>query len=121
MNDVKIKRYTTYLYETSDGREFDDKKEATEWQKHINNIEDMCWLDFEFEPTGDIDCAIYVYAKTSEQADAFNAMQTYMGMSCNLPSAGFFRYDDIADEYVEVESEIEKLQHIIDMLKGGGE
>ena len=121
MNDVKTKRHTTYTYETSDGREFDDKKEAMEWQKLINTIEDMKLLDSEFEPTVEIDRAIYVYAKTSEQADAFNVMQTDMGMSCDLPSAGFFRYDDIANKYVEVESEIEKLQHIIDMLKGGGE
>lgn len=119
MTELKVKKHTTYTYETSDGRKFDDKKEATEWQKHLCNLEDMCLLNHEYKPTKEIESAIYVYAKTSEQAESFNAMQTYLGIYSGLRSAGFYRYDEIADEYVEVETEIAKLQRIVDMLKGG--
>lgn len=121
MAELKVKKHTTYTYETSDGREFDDKKEATEWQKHLCNIKDICLLDSDFK-SADIyrDAVIYVYAKTIEQANSFNAiMHEYFGYGAKLPSTGFFRYDEISDEYVDVESEIEGLQHIIDKLEEG--
>ena len=121
MTDLKVKKHISYTYETSDGREFDDKNEATEWQKHLCNLEDMCLFNFKYKPTKEIESAIYVYAKTSEQAEAFNAMQKDLGLRSGLRSAGFYRYDEIADEYVDVEIEIAKLQNIIDMLKGGVE
>ena len=121
MTELKVKKHILYTYETSDGSEFDDKKEATEWQKHLCNIEEMCLLDSDFKPTKDFGSAIYVYAKTSEQAEAFNAIQNEMGYAVGLQSAGFYRYDEISDSYIEVETEIAKLQHIIDMLKGGVE
>jgi hypothetical protein len=119
MAELKVKKHTTYTYETSDGREFDDKKEANEWQKVLCKFEEICMLDFEYKPTRNIECANYVYVKTAEQAEAFNNMQSYIGICSNLQGAGFYRYDEIADEYNEIESEIEKLQHHIDLLKGG--
>ena len=121
MRELKVLKHTTYTYETSDGREFEDKQEAMEWQKHLCNLGDMCILDHAFKPTNEVESAFYVYAKTVEQAEAFNAMQEYIGICSRLQGAGFYRYDEIADEQINVESEIEELQHIIDMLKGGGE
>lgn len=119
MRDLKVKKHISYTYETSDGQKFDDKKEATKWQEHLYNIEDMCVLDSEYKPTKKIESAFYVYAKTSEQAESFNAIQIENGYGALLLSAGFYRYDSISDSYVEIETEIAKLQHIIDMLKGG--
>ncbi len=123
MSEIKVKKIITHTYETSDGREFDNKKEAMEWQKHLCNIEDMCLLDSEYK-SADIfrDSVIYIYAKTIEQANSFNAITNeYFGYGAKLQSTGFFRYDEIADEYVEVENEIEKLQNIIAKLKEGDE
>ena len=121
MNEVKVKKHTSYTYETSDGREFEDKEEAMEWQKHLCNLGDMCLLDHTFKPTNEVESALYVHAKTAEQAEAFNAWQEYMGFCSGLQGAGFYRYDEVSDNYIEIESEIEKLQRIIDVLKGGGE
>lgn len=122
MAELKVKKRIEYTYETSDGREFEDKDEAMEWQKHLCNIEAMLFLDFDYKPTRDLDSVYYVYAQTIEQANSFNAtVHEYFGYGAELPSAGFFRYDEIADEYVDVEGEIEKLQHIIDKLKEGAE
>lgn len=121
MTELKVKKHISYTYETSDGMEFDNKKEATEWQKHLCNLEDMCLLDSEYKPTKEIGSAFFVYAKTSEQAEAFNAIIIEMGYRALLLSAGFHRYDSISDSYVEIETEIAKLRHIIDMLKGGAE
>ena len=118
MSDIKITKHTIVTYETSDGKEFDCKKEAMEWQKHLCNIEDICMLDNNYKPTKNLDSAFFVYAKTTEQAEAFNAIQADTGYIAGLPSAGFYRYDEIADEYIEIKSEIEKLQHYIDVLKG---
>lgn len=123
MAELKVKKHITYMYETSDGREFEDKDEAMEWQRHLCNIEKMCLLDYEYEPA-DIskNTVIYVYAKTIEQANSFNSvMNDYFGCGASLPSTGFFRYDGYLDEYVDIEVEIAQLQRIIDKLKEGAE
>ena len=115
--NLEVKKCVTYTYQTTDGREFDNKAEAMEWQKHLCNVEDLCLLDSEYEPTRDLCSAIYVYAKTKEQADSFNAIQQYFGYALTLPSTGFFRYDDVSDSYIDVENEIGNLQYTIDKLK----
>lgn len=121
MSELKIIKHTTYTYETSDGSEFDDKTEATEWQKHLNNIECMCILDSDFKTTKDVGGAMYVCAESKEQAEAFNTIQERaLGYASIIDGVGYYRYDEISDSYVNVESEIEKLQHIIDVLKKGG-
>ena len=57
----------------------------------------------------------------NSQIGAFNAMQTEeFGYCTTLGGAGWYRYDDISDSYVDIESEIEKLKHIIDVLNKGG-
>lgn len=122
MKELKVTKHTTYTYETSDGSEFDNEPEATEWQKHLNHIENMCILDSNFKPTKDVGSAIYVYAESKEQAEAFNTIQEEsLGYASTIDGVGYYRYDEVSDSYMNVESEIEKLQHIIDMLKGGAE
>ena len=121
MAELKVKKHTTYTYETSDGKEFYDENEATEWQKHLCNLEGVRLLDYKFNPTKDINNASYIYAKTVEQAEAFNAMQEDFGFISKLGSSGFFRYDEIADAFIDIEAEITELQNIIDILQAKGE
>lgn len=123
MAELTVKTHATYTYETSDGREFEDKDEAMEWQKHLCNIARMCLLGSDYKP---IDMsrneAVYVYAKTFEQADSFNDIRhEYYGWGEGIPGAGFYRYDEINDKYVDIEAEIAQLQRIIDKLKEGAE
>lgn len=121
MSELKVKKHITYTYETSDGREFDDKKEATEWQKSVNHFNEVCMLDHHYKPTKDFSYAQYIHIETQDQANAFNAVQIYFGYCSLVESTGFYRYDEIRDSYIEMEDEIAKLQHYIDMLKGGGQ
>ena len=121
MEELKITVHTHYTYETSDGKEFDNKQEAMKWQKHLNVFNTICMLTAEYKPTTDIEDAIYVHAKTQEQAEAFNAITLeYFSFGATLNGTGWFRYDDVSYSYIEIESEIEKLQHIIDVLNKGG-
>lgn len=121
MEEIKVTRHIQYSYETSDGKEFGSKKEAKEWQKQLNLFQTLCMLDADYKPTKDISSAVYVYAKTKEEAEAFNeiAFLEYSYYS-TIDGTGWYRYDDISDSYVDIESEIEKLQHIIEVLKKGG-
>lgn len=120
MREVKVIKHTTYTYKTSDGSEFETEPRAIEWQKHLNNIEDMCILGSDFKPTKDVGSAIYVYAESKEQAEAFNTIQIEsLGYASTLCGVGFYRYDDNSDSYINVETEIQELQRIIDILKGG--
>ena len=121
MEELKVTKHTHYTYETSDGKEFGNKQEATKWQNQLNLLQTICMLDVNYKPTTDIEDAIYVHAKTQEQAEAFNAITIeYFSYGAILNGTGWFRYDDVSDSYINVESEIEKLQHIIDVLNKGG-
>ena len=121
MEELKVIRHIQYSYETSDGKEFGSKKEATEWQKQLNLFQNLCMLGADYIPTKDINSAVYVYAKTKEEAESFNEIEREeFGYCSEIGGAGWFRYDEISDSYVDIEVEIEKLQHIIDMLKKGG-
>lgn len=120
MDELKIIAHTTYTYETSDGSEFDDELEAKDWQKHLSAIKNVYMLDSEFRPTKDIERVHYVYTNTKEQTEAFNAMSEYLGICAEIPhGTGYYRYDDRAGSFVNMESEIKELHHIIDKLKGG--
>lgn len=116
MKELKIIKHTTYTYETSDGREFDDEKEAKLWQNHLNHLNDVYMLNAEYEDVDDVESAIYVYAQNQEQVDAFNAMQKYIGVAASIDGVGYWRYDDRFDEYFNIDDEIGKLQVIKKML-----
>lgn len=119
MSELKIITHTTYTYETSDGREFDDKVEAKEWQKKLSAIENICMLDLQFRPTKECDSVYYIHTTTKEQTEAFNSIQRYLGYCAELEGVGYFSYDEISDSFVNVELQINELQHIIDKLKEG--
>lgn len=121
MEELKVMRHIHYSYETSDGKEFGNKQEAMNWQKQLNLFTTICMLDKDYKPTTDINSALYVCAKTKEQAEAFNELSIEeFGYCATIGGAGWYRYDDVSDSYVDIELEIEKLQHILDMLNKGG-
>ena len=119
MNELKIIKHITYTYETSDGKKFDDETEAKEWQNQLSAIKNVCMLDSKFRPTEEIDSVFYIHAKTKKQAEAFNSMQEYFGICARIDGVGYYRYDEISDNFVNVELQIKELQSIIDKLKGG--
>ena len=112
MSELKIITHTTYTYETSDGREFDDELEAKEWQRIIEDIKGITMLDSGFNPTTEVDSAFYVRIKTYSQFKAFEAMQAYEGLSAQIHDLGCYYYDDRTDCFVNLEEEIKRLQDI---------
>lgn len=74
MAELKIKTHTTYTYETSDGREFDDIREAETWQGQLELIKNITMLDSKFQNTTDHTEAFYVHIKTWQQQEAFEAL-----------------------------------------------
>ena len=121
MKELKIIKHTTYTYETSDGREFDDESEAKEWQEKLSIIENVCMLDSKFKSTKEIESVFYIHAKTRLQAEAFNSMQEYFGICASIDGVGYYRYDEISDSFVNIELQVKELQNIIDKLKGGAQ
>ena len=118
MAEMKIITHTTYSYETSDGREFDDENEAREWQNALSLLENVRMLDNEYKPVKDIEYAWYVHVETMEQVDAFNMIHCDLGNYSRLHGVGYHRYDDGLGEFLDVKAEIEHLQNIIDALDG---
>ncbi len=116
MAELKVITHTTYTYETTDGREFDDAQEAEAWQQAIDNIKKISMLDHKFKPTTDVTEAMYVHIKTHEQLEAFDAMQAYEGLAAQIRAVGYYYYDDISDEYINVKKELDRLQSIIESL-----
>lgn len=120
MSEVKIKTHTTYTYETSDGREFDDAQEAQEWQQALEDIKGITMLDSKFKPTTEISSAFYVHIKKHSQLEAFELIQAYGGFVSSIPGIGCWYYDDCTDTYVNLETEINRLKDIQYKLYTGG-
>ena len=116
MADIKIKTHTTYTYETTDGREFDDQQEATEWQLALDDIKGITMLDHKFCNTTEISSAYYVHIKTLSQLKSFEVIQKYEGMSAHIDALGYWYYDDDTDQYISVRKEMDRLQSIIETL-----
>lgn len=113
---VKVITHSTFTYETTDGREFEDRDEAFEWQKSLNMLEDIVMLNCRHERTRNIDEAYYVYASTDEQVEAFNLIQDYE-LNSKIDKPGFYAYDENYDKYLNLELEIRKLWEHIDLMK----
>lgn len=116
MTELKIKTNTTYTYETSDGREFDDPNEAHEWQQVLEEIKGITMLDSKFKTTADHTEAFYVHIKTWPQQEAFEALQLYEGMGSHIQEPGYWYYDDCTDSYVDAVKERDRMQSIIETL-----
>ena len=109
MTDLKIITHTTYTYETTDGREFDSKPEAEAWQRAIDKAEHIVMLDSRLRPTTEIETAFFVYLKDQEQVDAFNAKQADLGLATVIHTPGYYYYDEVPDEYFNVDGRIKDL------------
>lgn len=112
MTDLKIITHTTYTYETSDGRTFDNKSEAEAWQKALDNSDKIIMLDSKFNLTGEVEMAYFLFVRDQEQVDAFNTKQEDIGIASIVPAPGYYYYDEVPDEYINVDSEIDKLLDI---------
>jgi hypothetical protein len=113
MTELKVKTHTVYTYETSDGREFDDKPEAEFWQKSLNVFNTIPMLDSDFKPTKQADLADYIHIKTWEQLEAFSTIQIYEGIDARIEQPGYYYYDGYLDKYINIDIELKKLQDII--------
>ena len=117
MSELKISTYTTYTYETSDGRRFEGDIEAAElWQKTLNNLSGIIMLDNKFNKTTHHDEAFYVRIDTWEQQEAFEDMQLYEGMGAHIPKPGYWYYDDCTDSYLNIVSERDRFQEMLTKL-----
>ncbi len=116
MAEIKIKTHTTYTYETSDGREFEDHQEATDWQLALEDIKSITMLDHKFCNTHQVDEVFYVHIKTLSQLKAFEAIRSYEGMCAKIDALGYWYYDERIDNYVSVRKEMDRLQSIIETL-----
>lgn len=121
MKDLKIVEHIVYTYETADGRNFDDKSEAEEWQEKLSIFEDICMLDYEFEPTKNVESTFYVFAKTKEQVEAFNSVSERSGVRPRIDDVGYYHYDERSNDFVNIELKINILQNMIDKLKGSAD
>ena len=121
MADIKIKTHTIYTYETTDGREFDDPQEATDWQLALEDIKRVTMLDYKFKPTDEISDAYYVHIGTHSQLKAFETIQVYHGMTASIPKLGCWYYDECVDSYINIDDEINRLKDIRYKIYNKGE
>lgn len=112
MADLKIITHTMYTYETTDGRSFDSRSEAESWQRALDGAEAIVMLDSDFRPTSEVDTAYFVYLKDKEQVDAFNAKQEDFGITTTIAEPGYYYYDEVPDEYINIDKELEQLYDI---------
>lgn len=115
-NELKITEHITYTYETTDGEEFKDKDEALQWQEALDHIKDVVMFDRKFRKTTDIEDAYYVRINTDAQVRAFNKMQAELCYVTRIPYIGYFRYDESSEAFIDVKSEINDLQNLVDLL-----
>lgn len=116
MSELKIITHTTYTYETSDGREFEDKLEAEAWEESLEKLRSIVMLNSKFKPTSKIDSAFFVHIRTWEEQEAFATAQLYEGLTAYIPEPGYWYYDERTDEFVDAVKERDRLQSIIETL-----
>ena len=110
MADLKI--ITHAIYETPDGREFDDVQEAQDWMQTLEDIKGITMLDSKFMPTTDITEVFYAHIKNHAQLRAFEAMSDYEGLYARIADLGCWYYDENTDAFVNLETEINRLKDI---------
>ena len=109
MADLKIITHTTYTYETTDGREFDSKPEAEAWQNAIDNTDRIVMLDSRFKLTNDFEKAFFIHIDNPDQLEAFNTKQADLGIASIIKGLGYYYYDEVSDEYIDIDAEIGRL------------
>ena len=111
---MAVKTIKTYsIYKTSDGRIFDDKTEANDWESLLGNFTNVVMLDKDFNKITDYntDKAIYVYIKTTDAINAFNKIQKHRG-NCTVRTTvnTWHYYDKDQHCYIDIAYEIGKLR-----------
>lgn len=112
MSDLKIITHTSYTYETSDGREFDDLDEAGAWQKVLDSTSQLIMLTNRFKPTRDPECCFNLYVANSDLVETFNALQDNLGLAARISAPGYYYYDEVSDEFINIDKEIERLLEV---------
>lgn len=120
MNNIKVNErvITISSYETSDGRVFDDKEEAIEWQNALDNFKTIMMLTHKFIKTDCVNEAFYVAVMTDEQVKAFNLIQSYEGYADSnmITQPGYYCYWEDKEEYISVDKAMEFFRGVIDKL-----
>ena len=107
--EIKVIKYEQY--EATDGKTFESLNEATEWQKHLDNFENLVMLTEKLERTSNIDKAVYILAKTQEDCDSYNAINDEYSYAeqYHICSPGYYMFDDQKDRYVNIDETIREL------------
>ena len=116
MTDLKVVTHTTYTYETTDGREFDDKQEALDWEQAIETFRGIVMLNSKLMPTDEVDSAYYVHIKNWQEQEAFAMIQNYYGLCAQITEPGYWAYDECADQFIDISKEITRLMDIVKKL-----
>lgn len=116
MANVKVITHTTYIYETTDGREFDDRQEADAWQQALETLKDIVMLNSKLELTDEVESAYYVHIKNWQEQEVFAMVQNYIGLCAQITEPGYWSYDERADQYIDMSKEITRLMDIVKKL-----
>ena len=120
MANLKIITHTSYTYETTDGREFDSKPEAEAWQKVLDTAAQLVMLTSKFERTTESESCFNVYAATRELVNTFNELQEDQGLCARITEPGYYYYDEVSDEFVNIDREIERLLVVKALIDNAG-
>lgn len=113
MAEVKIITHTTYIYETTDGREFKYESMARAWQEALDTIDEIVILDSDFEPEW-ITSAYYIFIKTEKQYKALRSVFDYHGIDeyHSISGVGYWYYDENSDTFKNLEKELSWLHGV---------
>ena len=91
---------------------FSSKHEAAAWQAALDSIEQINMLSSKFERTLDLESCYYVHLESESQVDAFNLMEKDYGFTAKIMEPGYYYYDEVSDEYLNIDVEIKRLLDI---------
>lgn len=118
MSNVKTISVLVEHYETTDGQIFQVKSEAEKWQEMLDGMSNIIMLTEKFEVTKEPERCYRVYLDSYKEVDAFRAYQ-YDTVGTPLPEIvhpGHYFYDENKDQYVHIETELDRLERIIERI-----
>ena len=118
MSNVKTISVLVEHYETTDGQTFQVKSEAEKWQEMLDGMSNITMLTEKFEVTKEPERCFNVYLDTYGEVEAFRAYQydTVGTPLKEIERPGHYLYDESRDQYVHIESEIDRLERIIERI-----
>lgn len=114
---------TVTKYIAYDDKEFDDEFECVEYEKtlHRNRLYGTggYMLDENFCPTDEPSETFYLYIPNTECYNLINCAfaddEIYFGIGSN--ARGYFKWDCVRDEFVNLSDEVANLHHLIHKLQ----